>query len=295
MKKTDKADVAGGGTAGSLNWKFRDGVLTVNGAGKMPDYYHRYSEGDSPPWERFGNNITSVVVEKGVTGIGNGAFYFCVYLVSAVIPKGVTRIGDDAFGYCERLTSVILPDSVTDIGLLAFGGCSCLTSIVIPEGATNIGTRAFERCESLTSIILPDSMKSIGYGAFACCSSLASIVIPPGTTDIGEEILVGCNSLRSVTIPFHAMHIVERAFDDSETWALDFTIAKFVAPRLKRFIELYGRQVTASEETVNRLHDMLFAFEYSAKEYYERREAEESERIERGLRYFAEDYDKLRW
>ena len=40
----------------------------------------------------------------------------------------------------------------------------------------------------------------------------------------------------------------ERGFDDSETWSLDFTIASFIVPRLKRLIEIEKELgVTATE------------------------------------------------
>ncbi|MGL5549980.1 MAG: AAA domain-containing protein, partial [Culicoidibacterales bacterium] len=53
------------------------------------------------------NRLTSVVIPKGVTSIGNWAFRGN-RLTSVVIPEGVTSIGDYAF-YSNRLTSVVIP------------------------------------------------------------------------------------------------------------------------------------------------------------------------------------------
>ena len=46
-----------------------DGVLTISGSGEMPDYTER----KLAPWN--GENIKKVIVEKGITVIGNYAFY----------------------------------------------------------------------------------------------------------------------------------------------------------------------------------------------------------------------------
>jgi hypothetical protein len=116
MDKTNRTHVAGDGTTGPLNWKFRDGTLTVGGIGKMPDYFDDVHSGRDfpPPWRHsFGKNITAVIVEKGVTSVGNRAFYGCTNLVSAVIPEGVTSIGSGAFAGCESLTSIIVPEGAT--------------------------------------------------------------------------------------------------------------------------------------------------------------------------------------
>lgn len=46
-----------------------------------------------------------VTIPKGVTSIGEKAFYWCDSLTSVTIPKGVTSIGDEAFSKCNnRLT-----------------------------------------------------------------------------------------------------------------------------------------------------------------------------------------------
>jgi len=43
------------------------------------------------------------------------------------IPKGVTSIGEKAFYYCGNMTAVFIPDSVMSIGRHAFSNCDNLT------------------------------------------------------------------------------------------------------------------------------------------------------------------------
>lgn len=127
------------------------------------------------------SSLTSAIIPKGVTSIGDGAFEGCSHLTSAVIPEGVTSIGDYVFYGCSRLTSVVIPKSVTSIGSYTFYECGELTSVVIPEGVTSIGSYAF-LSSGLTSVVIPDGVTSIGHRALYA-SNLATIYsanpIPP--------------------------------------------------------------------------------------------------------------------
>ena len=73
-------------------------TLTINGTGAMKDFT---SENDVP-WYSIKSNITTLVINEGVTTIGICAFYSCSGLTGALtIPNSVTTIGDDAFYNCS--------------------------------------------------------------------------------------------------------------------------------------------------------------------------------------------------
>ena len=176
----------------------------------MKDY--GYDSNRNPVYKN--SNVKKVVIEDGVTSIGESAFFYCSSLTSITIPDSVTSIGDYAFFNCSSLTSITIPDSVTSIGESAFYGCSSLTSITIPDGVTSIGNTAFSYCSSLTSITIPDSVTSIGDYAFRNCSSLTSITIPNSVTSIGNNTFRLCKSLTIITIPDSVTSIGESAFDN---------------------------------------------------------------------------------
>ena len=195
----------------NLTWKlYEDGTLNISGTGAMKNYTD-YSSNQSLVFDN--DTIKSVVIEDGVTSIGNSAFEGCGGLTSVTIPDSVTSIGNFAFSGCEGLTNITIPNSVTCIGMKVFGGCSGLTSITIPNSVTSIDEGAFEFCSSLTSILLPDCITSIGVGAFVNCESLTDITIPDGVTSIGDWAFEGCSNLTSITIPSSVTNIGIRAFD----------------------------------------------------------------------------------
>ena len=193
----------------NLTWKlYEDGTLTISGTGKMKNY--NYSDNQSPLY--INSSVKKVVIEDGVTSIGNDAFSNCSGLISITIPNSVTSIGESVFYYCTSLTTITIPDGVTSIGSSAFRDCTSLTTITIPNSITSIGEAAFGNCIRLTSITIPESVTSIGNYAFSGCTSLTSITIPDNVTSIGECAFSYCTSLTNITIPDSVTSIGNKAF-----------------------------------------------------------------------------------
>ena len=195
VKLDDPSAEEDSGKDGNITWRLtKDGTLYISGQGDMPDYGW-----DKIPWGDF--SINKVVVQKGITSIGSGAFRGCSSLSSIKIPEGVTRIGCYAFEDCSSLSSIKIPEGVTSIEYGVFEYCSSLSSIKIPKGVTSIEGNAFEDCSSLSSIEMPEGVTSIDSGAFSGCSSLSSIKIPEGVTRIEDNTFAYCSSLSSIEMP----------------------------------------------------------------------------------------------
>ena len=150
-------DTETSGTCGTdLTWAFSGDTLTISGKGAMNDYDYDY-----PPWHDLSDSITKLVIEDGVTAIGNGAFAQSYNLKTAELGKDVTRIGEDAFAHCSNLESINIPDGVTRIGAYAFAECHELESINIPDGVTAIEVYTFGHCGSLKALVLPESVQNL--------------------------------------------------------------------------------------------------------------------------------------
>ena len=183
-------------TSGDCTVTLSNGTLTVSGTGAMADYDNL----SDLPWINNSGDITSVVVESGVTSVGMSAFCSFENMTSVTLPEGLTAINDMAFNGCSSLQSITLPEGLTAISSNAFSGCSSLQSITIPSTVTSIGSDAFYSCSEMTSVTLPEGLTAIGGTAFASCSSLTSITIPSTVTSIGNMAFIFCSVMSDVYI-----------------------------------------------------------------------------------------------
>ncbi len=221
-----------------------NGVLTIHGTGPMTNYDWMQN---SPFFDNKG--IRSVIIEPGVTSIGDFAFLF--YNVSNIrsisIPASVTYIGSNALCGCQNLESVTIPEHVETIGWGAFARCAELKTVTIPASVTSIGEAAFVDCHSLAEILvapenpayssldgvlfnkdrtmlleypsakhadytIPDGVVQIASRAFEDLEGLTSLVVPEGVERIENGTFCGCWNMKSITLPSSLTFIGERAF-----------------------------------------------------------------------------------
>lgn len=203
------AIAASGKCGDDLTWTLTEsGTLTISGSGKMENYDMQFG----PPWNSSDVKIRSVVIEPGVTSIGDYALAWWSTLTDVTIPDSVTSIGENAFLSCSKLKRAMIPSGVVSIGESAFSGCSSLTSLTIPSSVTSIGGDAFAWCSGLTDLTISEGVASIGERAFLDCSSLTSVTIPTSLTSISQLSFSGCKALTSVTIPVSVTSIDYGAF-----------------------------------------------------------------------------------
>ena len=157
-------------------------------------------------------DFSVLVIEDGVTSIGQAAFIFCDKLTTATFPEGLTSIGKSAFWGCTSLTTVNFPEGLTSIGESAFRDCSSLTTLTFPDGLASIGQNAFDSCSSLTTLTFPDGLTSIGQAAFMYCENLTTVNFPEGLTSIGQDAFLYCTSLTTLTFPSSLTSIGANAF-----------------------------------------------------------------------------------
>ena len=213
VKLDDPSAEEDSGKDGNITWRLtKDGTLYISGQGDMLDYYTK-----GAPWVNINKTIKKVIIERGVTSIGECAFNYCRSLESIEIPDGMTSIGESAFNGCESLENIKIPAGVTSIGANAFDWCQSLKSIEIPDGVTSIEDNTFGECINLESIKIPAGVTSIGAFAFGGCESLKSIEIPDGVTSIEDSTFGGCINLESIKIPAGVTSIGAYAFDGCES------------------------------------------------------------------------------
>lgn len=153
----------------------------------------------SSEWFNIRDSIKSVVIENGITKIGNYAFNSCLYLESISFPATLESIGEKAFvnagrNHSEKLV-VDLPGSLRSIGMGAFGG-SNIKNLTIPGRVTYVGQNAFGH-SAVESLEIISSNTSIYNTAFVGCENLKTVKLPEGIT-IDRTAFQGCESVETV-------------------------------------------------------------------------------------------------
>ena len=139
----------GEGDGTNLIWKLsNEGVLTISGTGTMANYRGNYGL-STTPWGTYASSMKTLVLEYGVTTIGDYAFYCCSgFTGNLVIPDSVATIGESAFMHCSGFTgNLTIGNSVTTIRNYAFYKCTGFTgNLVMPDSVTTIWDYAFISC-----------------------------------------------------------------------------------------------------------------------------------------------------
>ena len=140
---------------------------TSSGTGVMQNFdVNEKNSTDNRPWASIANEIETVKIDEGVTGIGNNAFRSLTALKKANSPASITKLGDNIFLYDKNLTDVEwapgfqAPAETTDTD----STYQTYTGAYVPTGM-------FDCCDKLgegeeLSSWLPSSFKGIGCGAF---------------------------------------------------------------------------------------------------------------------------------
>lgn len=139
-----------GSCGDNASWSFdgATGTLTISGSGEIDDYAQG---GNAPlrlaasspmralastksatsvvPWAKYQGDIKNIVVDDGITAIGNNAFANFFALDTVNLPKTLTAVGEYAFGGCMKLASIIFGGTEDEWSSIAFGnGNSYATS-----------------------------------------------------------------------------------------------------------------------------------------------------------------------
>ena len=189
-------------------------TLTIRGNGPMANYdrYITSSNNSYAPWYEKIQNITQLIVEGGVTTLGDNILYYSYSdsnndfhsfhpnLRKVKLPEGLSCIGASAFCDSPELTEVKIPSTVTKIKDSAFSRCTGLTKIELPPQLEEVGYSSFYGCSGLTEITIPSSVKTIRSGAFEECYNLESVTLSEGIREIGTEAFKRTN-LKSLNIP----------------------------------------------------------------------------------------------
>lgn len=188
-----------------------------------------------------GENVSFVVTEEDdittvtISGTGDMSNYKVSNLSpfigkkdidQVVIEDGVTSIGDYAFAGCDNIKSFKMANTVTYIGAYSLYKTSGIESMNISTNVQTIGISAF-RGSHIPNVILPDTLTTLGMRAFFECTHIETLSIGKGITAIPRQAFESCNSMIDVDMGENVTSIEDSAFEkawfENVTWPKSLT------------------------------------------------------------------------
>lgn len=212
----------------AVTYTYENGTLTFRGTGAI----EKQTDGEENPWRSYKDTATDLVIEVGITEIGDSAFSGFTKLQKISFPKGLKLLGDNCFEKCSSLTSVDIPRRVTTWRDYCFKDCTSLTSVsigrVLQEDTAAVGENPFLGDKALESITVETGHPYLYVQdhALVCRSKYGwntlvtypegltdlSYCIPEGVDTVGDMAFAGNQSLQSLSMKSSVTRIEGRAF-----------------------------------------------------------------------------------
>ena len=213
-----------------VTYTYENGTLTFRGSGAI----EKQTDGEENPWRSYKDTATKLVVEVGITEIGDSAFSGFTTLQEISLPKGLKLLGNNCFEKCSSLTSVSIPRRVTTWRDYCFKKCTSLTSVSIgwalQEDTVKVGENPFLGDKALENITVEEGHPYLyvqdhaliyrsKYGwntlvAYPEGITDTSYCIPEGVDTVGARAFEGNQSLQRLTMRSSVTCIDGKAFWD---------------------------------------------------------------------------------
>ena len=200
--KAFTSDVVAAGQCGEDVYyiRYADGHVLLQGSGATYDY-----SDESTPKSVFYNmpEIKSVIVQEGITKLGNALFYRCQNMQTISLPSTLTELGycifaqgSGGFQSYGGLTELTLPAGIQKLGGNALRQTN-ITELVIPARVSVIEDYFLSTCTKLKTVRAESSV--LGSFMFVQCTALESLTISTNCKTFGSNMLTYCESLTTIT------------------------------------------------------------------------------------------------
>ena len=175
----------------NVYYRFSNSTLTIFGKGVMKNCFTKTTANMNignavrvRSYQKYISKVVNIVVENGVSKIGNGAFACMPKLKTAKIQG---NLGIAALWGCTNLEKVTYTNGKGTMGFACFGNCKKLRNMVIAEGVSSMNRSCFAGCTKLKTIEFPTTLKVVGETSFHSCTSLRTVTVKGKVTKCKKD------------------------------------------------------------------------------------------------------------
>ena len=166
------------------------GKVVISGTGATKNFTY-----SARLFKDYSSQIKTVVVNEGVTKLGNYIFYFWSECTVFDIASTVKEFGNYSF-YHTGIYS-FAPEAGAILGSTMLSRSS-LVKLTIKAGTSEIPSELCRVCNKLTDITLPETITKIGKSSFASCMALETFKLPPSVVGLDTGSFGDLEALKTI-------------------------------------------------------------------------------------------------
>lgn len=226
-------------------------TLTISGTGEVQ--LEDFST-DNTPWRAYIYDIEHIVIEEGITDLGDLLFFNHTAAKTVSLPSTLKSIGKETFWNCSRLEKIEIPASVEEFGPYPFALCGAEITVdennpcfevkngaiftkkenviyaenmlvmvlpttsgeyAVPAGTGMIEDDAFAYNEYITKVKIPQSVWALSSNVFSNMPLLEEVVCLAEIDRLYYSTFNNCWNLKKVVLPATITRIDNFVFDNS--------------------------------------------------------------------------------
>lgn len=166
------------------------GKVVISGTGATKNFTY-----SARLFKDYSSQIKTVVVNEGVTKLGNYIFYFWSECTVFDIASTVKEFGNYSFYYTGIYS--FAPEAGAILGSTMLSKSS-LVKLTIKAGTSEIPSELCRACNKLTDITLPETIAKIGKSSFASCMALETFKLPPSVVSLDTGSFGDLEALKTI-------------------------------------------------------------------------------------------------
>lgn len=166
------------------------GKVVISGTGATKNFTY-----SARLFKDYSSQIKTVVVNEGVTKLGNYIFYFWSECTVFDIASTVKEFGNYSFYYTGIYS--FAPEAGAILGSTMLSKSS-LVKLTIKAGTSEIPSELCRACKKLTGITLPETITKIGKSSFASCMALETFKLPPSVVSLDTGSFGDLEALKTI-------------------------------------------------------------------------------------------------